>query len=118
MFGQEVQLSTDLMIGQQPPLDVTHQEYMYIEQLRNRFIVAFNCVWDRMGWVQKRQEQLYDHSVTGGGFEVEDLVWLHSPAVPQGKSPKFHRPWIAPYKVIKVLSEVTYRFQSVLDPKS
>ena len=28
-----------------------------------------------------------------------DLVWLHHPAVPRGKSRKLHRPWTGPYRV-------------------
>lgn len=34
------------------------------------------------------------------------------PAVPRDRSPNLHRPWRRPFVVIKVLSDVTYQFQS------
>ncbi len=49
---------------------------------------------------------------------VGELVWLHSPAVPRGKAAKFHCPWKGPYRVVKVLSDVTNRIQLVSSPQS
>jgi len=46
-------------------------------------------------------------------YQPGNLVWLYSPAVSRGSSPKFHRPWKGPYRVVKVLSDVTYRIQLV-----
>ena len=46
-----------------------------------------------------------------------DTVWLYSPAVSKGRTPKFHRPWKGPYRVVKVLSDVTYRIQ-LISPKN
>ena len=40
-----------------------------------------------------------------------DLVWLHNAAVPKGKSKKFHKPWEGPFRVVKKISDVTYRVQ-------
>lgn len=42
-----------------------------------------------------------------------DTVWLYPPAVSKGRAPKFHRPWKGPYRVVKFLSDVTYRIQLV-----
>ena len=36
---------------------------------------------------------------------------LHSPVVPRRRSKKLHCPWDGPYKIVKVLSKVTYRIQ-------
>ena len=41
------------------------------------------------------------------------MVWLLNPQVPRGKSKKLHRWWTGPFKVVKRLSEVTYRIQHV-----
>ena len=32
-----------------------------------------------------------------------DMVWLHCPAVPKGKSAKLHRYWQGQYKVLSLL---------------
>ena len=110
MFGREVQLPVELMMGKGPEPGTTHSEY--VERLRKKFEVAYEHVRERMGSMQKRQKQLYDRSATGGRFAVGDMVWLHSPAVPRGKAAKFHRFWKGPFQVKKVLSDVTYRIQS------
>ena len=39
------------------------------------------------------------------------MVWLLNPQVPRGKSRKLHKWWTGPFKVVKQLSEVTYRIQ-------
>ena len=48
----------------------------------------------------KREMEFYDEKVHGKPFEVDDLVWLHSPVVGgKGKSKKFHCPWQGPYRL-------------------
>ena len=42
---------------------------------------------------------------------VDDLVWLHCPAVPRGKSPKLHRYWQGPYRLVKQISDVLFLLQ-------
>ena len=67
-------------------------------------------------WVQKyasrkqqRQKVVYDLKCRGTSYKVNDLVFLHSPAVPRNKCKKFHRPWRGPFKVTKVVSPCVYR---------
>ena len=110
MFGREVQLPVDLMMGKGPEPGKTHLEY--IEQLRRKFEEAYEHVRERTSSEQKRQKHLYDRKVAGGRYSVGDMVWLHSPAVPRGKAAKFHRFWKGPYEVKKIISDVTYRIQS------
>ena len=38
-------------------------------------------------------------------------MWLHNAAVPKGKSKKFYKPWEGPFRVVKKISDVTYRVQ-------
>ena len=40
-------------------------------------------------------------------------MWLHVPHVKRGQTTKLPRPWQGPYAVVKVLSDVAYRIQSV-----
>ena len=46
-------------------------------------------------------------------FEENQLVWLHSPVIPQGHSRKLHHPWTGPYRIIKRLSESDYKIKNV-----
>ena len=38
-------------------------------------------------------------------------MWLHSPAIPRGRSRKLHCPWTGPYRVVRKLSNAVYRIQ-------
>ena len=54
-------------------------------------------------------KDVYDRGVRGNPYGVDDLVLLHSPAVPRGKSQKLHKPWQGPYRVVKAISPSVYR---------
>ena len=56
----------------------------------------------------QQQKELYNKSSNGDPFKVGDMVWLHCPAVPHGKSPKLHFFWQGPYRIHKVVSDVLY----------
>ena len=116
MFGREVQLPVDLVFGGGPAPGESPGEY--VKRLRQSFEASYSVVRERMHLVQKQQKQLYDRKAAGGRYAVGDLVWLHSPAVPRGKAPKFHRPWRGPFQIVKVLSDVTFRIQLVPLPDS
>ena len=64
-----------------------------------------------------RQKSFYNRKLHGEPFKEGDLVWLHSPVIPQGQVKKFHSPWTGPYKVVRHISEATYRVQDVSVPR-
>ncbi len=64
-----------------------------------------------MGHSLSRQKDIYDQRAHGKPFMIGNLVWLHCPSVPRGKSKKLHRPWSGPFRIVSQLSEVTYRIQ-------
>ena len=59
----------------------------------------------------------YDHSASARIYEKGSLVWIPCPAIPRGKSPKFHQPWQGQFKVIKKIGDVAYRIQNTQNPK-
>ena len=61
-----------------------------------------------MGLQHQWQKELYNKSSNRDPFKVGDMVWLHCPAVPRGKSPKLHCFWQGPYRIYKVVSDVLY----------
>ena len=44
-------------------------------------------------------------------------MWLYVPHTRRGQTSKLYKPWQGPYKVIKKISDVTYRIQSVTGRK-
>ena len=53
----------------------------------------------------------------GKQYKKGDLVWLHCPAVPKGRSRKLHRPWQGPYVIAKVIGEAVYRIKLLSNPQ-
>ena len=110
-FGREAKIPADIMFGSSNNADVSTSTFA--AELRSRLSEAFSKARENTAVRHERQKEFYDEKVHGKPFAVGELVWLHSPAVPRGKPKKFHHPWSGPYKVIKVLSTVNYRIQSV-----
>ena len=81
----------------------------YAEALKECIQHAYQRVRDHSAIEQKKQKANYDRFTQENTFENGSLVWLHCPAVPQGKSPKFHHPWQGPFKVVKKIGSVVYR---------
>ena len=107
MFGRNVHLPVDLMYGTGKPDVVTYGEYA--TRLKKSIEAAYLRVRENVSKKHECQKQFYDRKCHGDPFEEGDLVWLHSPVVPRGKSRKFHHPWTGPWRITECLSDVTYR---------
>ena len=99
MFGHQAKLPVDLMYGSSP------QEVMlavgeYVQNLRNTLQNAYALVRERLQVEHQRQKDFYDEKVYGKPFEVGDMVWVHSPAVPRGRSRKLHHYWSGPLECV------------------
>ena len=107
MFGRDPRLPEDLLYNIPTP------EYQSVDEYSTALIERLQQSYQ---WVQKyasrkqqRQKVVYDLKCRGTSCKVNDLVFLHSPAVPRNKCKKFHRPWRGPFKVTKVVSPCVYR---------
>ena len=109
MFGRQARLPVDLMFGFSNTQDKVATDYA--QHLQSSLHDAYQQVRATMGVCQQRQKELYDRKVHGEPFQVNNLVWLHSPALGKGQSRKLRHPWTGPYKVVKVLSQTTYQVQ-------
>ena len=70
-----------------------------------------------MGIQHVRQKTLYNKSIHGDPYKAGELVWLHCPAVPRGKSPKLHRYWQGPYTVVRSLGDALFLIQHRDSPR-
>ena len=116
MFGRELRLPVDLMFGL-PETETSPNTNQYALKLRERLENAYHHTREHTQAQQQRQKDLYDQRACGSPFKVDDLVWLHQPAVPRGQAHKFHRPWKGPFKIVKVLSDSHYRITSIEPPR-
>ena len=110
MLGRQARLPVNIMFGTDKPDNATYGEYT--TKLKTVIEDAFHRVRERVDGEQQRQE-LYDSKCHGKPFQTGDLVWLHSNAVPRGKSKKLHHPWNSPWRRVKRLSDAVYRLQGL-----
>ena len=107
MYGREVRLPEDIMFALPATVETARADYKGI--LKCRLQHAYQLVRKHTRRQQEHQKFNYDRSIRGQPFQVGDLVLLHCPHVPRGRSPKLHRPWQGPFKVMAVLGPATYR---------
>ena len=60
---------------------------------------------------------MYDRYVKGDAYHVNDMVFLHCPAIPRGLSRTFHKPWHGPYRVVKIIGPTVYRIADCTNPR-
>ena len=119
MFGREVVLPEHLMFNLPVSTEQVLQEGVeYVDYLKKRFQLVHQYVRQNAQKGMQRQKTGYDQKEnTRCGFRKGDHAWLYTPAVPKGKSPKFHRPWQGPYQVLKKKGEVTYDIRRLAHPR-
>ena len=108
MFGRKARIPVDLLceVGK-----IAENANDFVSQQGRIMQEAYCQVQSRMGLQQDRQKELYDRKRHGKPFSVGDLVMLYTSVVPRGYCKKLHRPWSGPFKILKKLSDVTYRIQ-------
>ena len=112
MFGQQARLPIDTMYGT-GECDEAQSPCEYAEALKKRLSAAFTLVREQLATTHQRQKAMYDQKIHGKPHDQGALVWLHVPFKGRRGSRKLYHPWTGPYKIVKQLSEVTYRIQKL-----
>ena len=115
MYGRQARIPVDLIYSTPEPSDQSHGEYA--RNLRQSLENAYSTARERLQTAAQRQKTNYDQRIHGEPFKVGDLVYLHNPVVPKGKSRKLHCPWTGPFSVIKRISDNVYRIQDTNNKK-
>ncbi|KAK9498083.1 hypothetical protein O3M35_003965 [Rhynocoris fuscipes] len=89
MFGREISLPIDA--------EEIEKAYRFVRQVQAK--------------EQEAQKMYYDRDAKEVTYKESDEVWLWMPVVRRGRSAKLHRPWTGPLKIVKKLSDVTFRVQ-------
>ncbi|KAL5473843.1 hypothetical protein EMCRGX_G028405 [Ephydatia muelleri] len=115
MFGRNPRLPEDVLYSL--PVASHDSVTQYTRVLKGRLERSYQAVIKHVQQKQIHQKDLYDRGVRGSPYGVGDLVLLHSPAVPRGKSRKLHKPWQGPYRVGKAISPSVYRIVDCARPR-
>ena len=116
IFGREARLPVDVMFGLLAPASSSFKT-LYASNLQQQHESSYRVVRENLGTSHEWQKMLYNSKRGIRYFIREDLVWLHIPHVPKGKSRKLYSPWDGPFKVVKVLSDLVYRIER-LQPRT
>ena len=115
MFGREARLPVDIAYGTREPDLATPPSYA--SDLQKSLREAYHRVRTSFDTGHQHRKEIYDKKVHGRQYESDELVWLHSPAIPRGQSKKLHHAWTGPYRVLQRLSDCDYRIQVALGQK-
>jgi len=118
MFGIEVRLPLDVMMGDLVTNTDNHGDY--VSGLKNHLSNAFRDVRGQLKKAQHRQKEYFDKVVETFQYAPGDLVFvlMFNPQVKTGETAKFHRKLKGPYEVLERRNEVNYRIRKPSDPKS
>ena len=120
VFGRRYGLPVDIVFGNPPfELATCRCSCMHALQLRNTLESAYHKVREYLRVESRRQKEGYDHRVkeVSPSYNEGDLVWLHCPAVPRGRSRKLHWPWKGLFVITKLLSDIVFHFQHCDPPR-
>ena len=123
MFGREARLSVDIAYGTKDPDPAT--PHGYTSELQRSLREAYHQVRTNLNTGHQRRKELYDKKVHTSEEKSsmtrrcmddssnlhDELVWLHSPALPRGQLKK------GPYRVLQRLTDCDYRIQVALGQK-
>ena len=115
MFGRQARLPLDVMYETNTPPPPSSTPGEYAMPLQKQLRTAYDLVRARLSNSHIRQKQFYDQKVHGQPYKPGDLVWLHSAVAKKGPRQKLNHPWMGPFKIVKKLSDVTYRIQHTLN---
>lgn len=114
MMGRDLRLPIDLMIERPPGDNEIHETTThYVRDLRQKLSETHSHVRTNLQLSSQAMKLRKDAKASTKLLQPEDQVWLYNPKRKKGLSPKFMSPWEGPYRVVKRLSDVTYRIQKI-----
>lgn len=110
MFGRELRLPIDAMQGE-PQSEQSPDYPSFVKKQREILKEVQERVEKNVAANLHHQKDVYDACCKRRSrpYSKGDLVWLEEKAVPRWLHQKFHCPWSGPWRVVKVVSVVTYR---------
>jgi len=81
------------------PNNQSHGEYA--RKLRQSLEKAYSSAREKLQTVAQCWKTNYDQRIHGEHFKVGDLVYLHNPAIPKGRSRKLYCSWTGPFTIVK-----------------
>jgi len=113
VYGRETNLPIDLLLPGSHQSDLKAANYPdYVQFVRKSLQSAHSFARAHMGKALVRQKRNYDvNAKSRSSFKVGDLIRYYY--VPEKNRHKFACPWLGPYKVVDIITEVDYRIEKL-----
>ncbi len=114
MFGTDAQLPLDSALGLPNP--------SYVDQPEPKidFVQCMNQAWElaaqNLEKAQNKQKQNYKQKLHLPQYQCQDLVWVYTPSVKKGRSPKLAHLWHGPFHILKISGPIA-QVRPVNNPK-
>lgn len=103
MHGREMRLPTDWIHEELQP-DLSEDDF--VNEIKRRLQIAHKKANDNIEARKEASKTYFDKKTKEKHFEIGDLVLLHCPEVRRGRTRKLDMPWIGPYTVVSIESDV------------
>lgn len=103
LHGREMRLPTD-WITEELQQDLSEDDF--VQEIKRRLQIAYKSTQENIQTRKESSKIQYDKKTKEKTFEVGDQVLLYCPQVRRGRSRKLNSPWVGPYTVIEINSEV------------
>ena len=112
MFDRELRLPIDAM-REGPPSEQPPDYPSFVKRQQEILKGVYGRVGENLRVNLRHQKDVYDARCKGNTkpYQVGDPVWLEEKAVLRWVHRKFYRPWSGQWRVVKVISDVTYRIE-------
>ena len=106
MYGREQNTPIDVVLGDTRPSG--QQVGNYAQLLVDRMRQAHALARENLKRTAERVKKYYDVGVRHKQFNEGDRVWMLNPRRFKKKSPKWERPYVGPFTVVKKINDVNY----------
>ena len=107
MHGREAICPLDLLLDTPQP-DISPSVNQFADELVERLKSAFRSVDEHTETQVERMKRNYNANVRIQSFKQGQLVWYYYPRRYQGRTPKWCRFYVGPYRIEAVLNEVNF----------
>ena len=109
MYGRELSMPVDVMIG--PPQDQPMTELEYVKKMQKKLTYAYGLARMNLKKAAERQSKYYNKFRHGVQFNLGDLCWYANKLRKKGVSPKLQPKWRGPCLVTKKFTDTLVHIQ-------
>ena len=109
MFGREISMPIDLMIGSPPDASLSQTDY--VKNLQSRLTQAYRLARLNLKSSAERQKKYYNSRAHGTAFDEGNAVWYASKLRKKGVCPKLQPKWRGPCLVVRKFNDCLVHIQ-------